>query len=90
MIDNLLVRNDNPKPKLSDVDKFDGSLNMWEVWYPEIQAKLRIDEKALGKSEKIKFWYIYFRLNKKIQALVVLQLGAAKKAKSYDHQDLLD
>lgn len=68
IIDSLLARQTTdvrPKPVLPDVDKFDGSLSMWEVWYPEIQAKLRIDDLTFCQSEEVKFWYIYNRLRRK-------------------------
>lgn len=93
IIDSLLARQTTdvrPKPVLPDVDKFDGSLSMWEVWYPEIQAKLRIDDLTFGQSEEVKFWYIYNRLEKKIQALVTPQLAAAERRKVYKYQDLFD
>lgn len=93
VIDGLLARQTTdvrPKPVLPDVDKFDGSLSMWEVWYPEIQAKLRIDDKTFGQSEEVKFWYTYNRLEKKIQALVTPQLAAAERRKVYKYQDLFD
>jgi len=63
---------------------------MWEVWYPEVQAKLRIDHHALGGTEEAKFWYIYGRLEKKVQSLVSPQLQSAEVSQSYDPQELFD
>lgn len=89
IVDGLLAKKDgSTKAKLPDVDKFDGSLAMWEVWLPEIRAKLRLDEQALGGTDDAKFWYIYGRLDKKIQALVAPQLKVAERTRSYDPENL--
>ncbi|KAM7208268.1 hypothetical protein V8F06_014947 [Rhypophila decipiens] len=79
----------SPKPKLPHPDKFDGSLTAWEVWYPEMKAKLRIDKQVLGDEES-HFWYIYGRLEKKVQALVAPQIASAERDQDYKTQTLFD
>ncbi|KAM7189382.1 hypothetical protein V8F33_010070 [Rhypophila sp. PSN 637] len=78
-----------PKPRLPNPDKFDGTLSTWEVWYPEMKAKLRIAQQALGE-EEAQFWYIYSRLEKKVQALVAPQIAYAEREQSYKTQALFD
>lgn len=82
----LRLKPSSVRPRLPDVDKFDGTLSMWEVWHPQIQAKLRIDAQALGDTDDAKFWYIYGRLEKKVQALVSPQLTTSPG----DPQSLFD
>lgn len=67
------------RPRLPDPDRFDGTFDMWETWYPEIQAKLDLDGDALGGTERAKFWYVYGRLEKKPKSLVSPQLAAAER-----------
>ncbi|KAK4206345.1 hypothetical protein QBC37DRAFT_133625 [Rhypophila decipiens] len=78
-----------PKPRLPNPDKFDGTLSTWEVWYPEMKAKLRITQQALDE-EEAQFWYIYSRLEKKVQALVAPQIAYAEREQSYETQALFD
>lgn len=92
IIENFLNRPmPTPKPKLPDIAKFDGTSTMWAVWHPEIKAKLRIDGEAFGdEKEGGKFWYLYGRLDTKVQELVAPQLAQAEETQSFDHQVLLN
>lgn len=78
-----------PKPCLPDPAKFDGNQLTWDSWFPEIKAKLRIDGDAIGGLEA-QFWYLYSRLEGKIQALVAPQLAHAEDNHAYDPQTILD
>jgi len=78
----------NPRPKLPDPNRFDGSHIQWEVWQPEIKAKLRLDS-GIYDTEEAKFFYLYSRLSLKIQDLVAPQIAAAER-NGYDHRDLLE
>jgi TolA-binding protein len=80
--------NYKPKPCLPDPEKFAGHQFTWDTWYPSIQAKLRIDGEAIGGPEA-QFFYVYGRLEGKIQALVSPQLQAAQDNEDYDPQELL-
>lgn len=77
-----------PKPCLPDPDKFSGSLISWDTWLPSIQAKLRIDGEAIGGPEA-QFFYVYGRLEGKVQALVIPQLQVAEDLHEYDPNALL-
>ena len=87
-INNVDPASAKAKPKRPHVDKFDGTFAIWEVWYPEICAKLRIDSNTFGDSDEAKFWYVYGRLDKKVQSLVSPQLLQAEQDKSYDPEQL--
>jgi hypothetical protein len=82
-------RNYKPKPCLPDPEKFAGHQFTWDTWYPSIQAKLRIDGEAIGGPEA-QFFYVYGRLEGKIQALVSPQLQVAEDNGEYDPQELLN
>ena len=77
-----------PKPCLPDPDKFSGSLFAWDTWLPSIKAKLRIDGDAIGGHEA-QFFYVYSRLDGKVQALVMPQLQVAEERREYDSDGLL-
>ncbi|EGZ76080.1 hypothetical protein NEUTE2DRAFT_146077 [Neurospora tetrasperma FGSC 2509] len=78
-----------PKAGLPDVEKFNGAAYTFETWLPSIQAKLRIDGDAIGNAEA-QFWYLFSRLDGKIQALVMPQVQQASELQVFDPQDLLD
>lgn len=77
-----------PKPCLPDPEKFSGSQITWDTWLPSIQAKLRIDGEAIGGPEA-QFFYLYGRLDGKVQALVMPQLQVAEDQQQYDPAALL-
>lgn len=77
-----------PRPSLPDPDKFDGTFDHWETWYPEMKAKLDLDSDALGGTNKAKFWYVYGRLDKKPKELVSPQLTTANRDDTYDPDTL--
>ena len=87
-INNFDPSSSRAKSKLPNVDKFDGTFAMWEVWYSEICAKLRVDSNTFENSDEAKFWYVYGRLEKKVQSLVSPQLLQAEQDKSYDPEQL--
>jgi retrotransposon gag protein len=76
-----------PKPQLPDPDKFTGTPLTWDTWLPLIKAKLRIDGDAIGGPEA-RFFYLYGRLDGKVQALVTPQLEHAETTQLYDTNDL--
>lgn len=78
-----------PRPSLPDPDKFDGTFDHWETWYPEMKHKLEQDGDALGGTEKAKFWYIIGRLEKKSKSDVAPQITAAESG-VFDPQSLFD
>lgn len=56
-----------------------------------MKAKLRIDGKALGDDKNGgQFWYLYGRLETKVQQLVAPQLAQAEESQIFDHKTLLD
>lgn len=86
IIDNKPAR--RPKPCLPDPDKFSGAPFTWDTWLPSIQAKLRIDGAAIGGPEA-QFFYLYGRLEGKVQSLVTPQLTVAEATQEYDPAALL-
>lgn len=78
-----------PKACLPDVEKFSGATYTFETWLPSIEAKLRIDGAAIGDLEA-QFWYLFSRLDGKIQALVMPQVQQVSETLIFNPQDLLD
>ncbi|KAK4221747.1 hypothetical protein QBC38DRAFT_347391, partial [Podospora fimiseda] len=76
-----------PKPSLPNPDKFSGQQYTWENWEASIKAKIRIDGPAIGGPEA-QFYYVYDRLEGKIQSLVMPQLVQAEETKIYNVDDL--
>lgn len=77
-----------PKAVLPDTEKFAGTALTWDTWHPSIQAKLRVDGAALGGSEA-QFFYVYSRLESKVQALIMPQLSQAEDSKIYNPQEII-
>lgn len=77
-----------PKATLPDPEKFAGTPYTWETWYPSIQSKIRIDGPAIGGPEA-QFFYVYGRLEPKIQGLVMPQLAQAEDNGVYDPQHII-
>lgn len=77
-----------PKPCLPDPEKFNGTQIMWDTWLPSIKAKLRIDGEAIGGPEA-QFFYLYGRLEGKVQSLVTPQLTVAEATQQYDRDSIL-
>ncbi|KAK4220390.1 hypothetical protein QBC38DRAFT_351369, partial [Podospora fimiseda] len=59
-----------PKSSLPHPEKFSGQQYTWENWEASMRAKIRIDEAAIGGPEAL-FFYVYDRLEGKIQSLVM-------------------
>ena len=81
--------NTRPKPVLPDVDKFDGTSYKWDTWRPMIKAKLRVDGRALGDLTA-QFYYVYFALDSKVQAMVLPQLARAEEDDEWNPQSIFD
>lgn len=77
------------KAVLPDVDKFDGSPHKWDTWRPMMKAKLRVDGVAIG-DPTAQFYYVYFALDSKVQAMVLPQLSHAEEDEIWDPQTILD
>jgi len=77
------------KAVLPDIDKFDGSPHKWDTWRPMIKAKLRVDGAAIG-DPIAQFYYVYFALESKVQAMVLPQLSYAEEEEIWNPQSILD
>lgn len=77
------------KPVLPHVDKFEGTPYEWDTWRPMIKAKLRVDGAAIGDSIA-QFYYVYFALESKVQAMVLPQLSRAEEDEIWNPQSILD
>ncbi len=73
---------------IPDPEKFDGTTERWDTWYPQIQGKLRIDGRAIGTSEA-QFFYVYSNLDSKVQGMVLPQLRQAEETRSWDPRAIL-
>ena len=73
---------DTQYPKLSfpDSDKFNSSVQNYNIWLPFIIAKLRTDSEIIG-NKIAKFYYIYINIEIQIQANLLNKLKIVKKTK---------
>ncbi|KAI1490846.1 hypothetical protein F5X96DRAFT_515040 [Biscogniauxia mediterranea] len=61
----------------------------FDTWVLAMEGKLRVDGEAIGSAEA-QFYYVYFRLEPKLQKLVIPLVAQAKATQTWDPQGILD
>ncbi|KAK3948239.1 hypothetical protein QBC32DRAFT_222434, partial [Pseudoneurospora amorphoporcata] len=78
-----------PKSSLLNINKFIRVNYSFETWLPNLRAKLYIDSNAISNN-KAQFFYIYNKLDNKIQVLVMPQLQQTSDSNSFNSKELID
>jgi len=67
-----------PRQVLPEPERFNGRAKEWDTWSMEIQAKLRIDGRAIGNADA-QLHYVYALLGRSVQGLVLPFMQKAKE-----------